>query len=86
MFEIFQKYKSILDYLPLVLVTVLFATESELEKHALNTSCQIATTIITLTIFYILVIQYKNDKIIALLVSLVIWFILIYIKKKYVPN
>lgn len=86
MFELFQKYKSILDYLPLVLITVLFVAESELELHALNTSCQIAITILTLGIFYILSIRYKNTKFIALLVSLTIWIVLVYIKKKYVPN
>ena len=86
MFELFKKCKNILDYLPLVLVTVLFVAESELEKHALVTSCQIAITVVTLSIFYILIIRYKNSKFFAVFVSIVLWFILVCIKKKYIPN
>lgn len=84
MLEVFKKYKNILDYLPVVLITLLFVAEAEFEKHAVNTSCQISITIITLAIFYILVIRYKNTKFLALLVSLFIWIILIYIKKIYI--
>jgi len=86
MFDFFKKYKTIFDYLPLVLITVLFVAEAEMEKQALHTSCQLAITIVTLAIFYILVIRYKNAKLLAVLVCLIIWFILVYIKKKYVPN
>ena len=82
--EYIQKYKNITDYLPIILITVFFVAEAELEKHALHTSCQIAITIITLAIFYILSIRFKSTKFISLLVCIIIWIFLIYIKKTYI--
>lgn len=86
MFEYFKTYKNLLDYLPLVLVTVLFAAEAEMETHALNTSCQVAITIVTLVIFYLMVIKFRNTKLFSLVVATLIWGILIYVKKKYIPT
>lgn len=86
MFKLFQKYKNIFDYLPILLVTMLFVTETELEKHAVNISCQMCITIVTLVIFYILIFRYNNTKTISLIVAIIIWLILVYIKKKYIPN
>jgi hypothetical protein len=86
MFEYFRTCKNFLDYLPLVLITLLFVAEAEMEKHALNTSCQMVITIITLVIFYLIVMRFKNTKLIALIIAMVVWIVLIYIKKKYVPT
>jgi hypothetical protein len=83
MYNFFQKHKSIFDYLPMMLITLLFVAESELEKHAINTSCQMVITIFIMTLFYILVIYYKNTKTISLFVCCFLWIILIYIKKSY---
>ena len=80
----FQKYKNYLDYFPIVLITILFIAETEIEKHALHTSCQIAITIVTLIVFYILVIRYENTRLFSVIVAGIIWAILIYIKKKYI--
>lgn len=86
MFELFSKFKKYTDYLPLILVALFFISENEVEKHALNTSCQISMTIITVAIFYIMVIRYKNTKLVALLATGLIWACMVYIKKKYVEN
>ena len=85
MLEYFKIYKNYLDYLPLMLLTLLFVAESEIELHALNTSCQIAITIITLAIFYIAIMRFKNTKLLALMFAVVVWIVLVYIKKKYIP-
>ena len=84
MLEFIRKYRSILDYLPMLLVTLLFVAETELEKHAVNTSCQVAITIVTLVVFYVLILKWKNTRIFAFLVAMTIWVILIYVKKQYV--
>jgi hypothetical protein len=86
LFDYFKICKNYLDYLPLVLITVLFVAESELELHALNTSCQIAITVITLVIFYMIVMRFKNTKMVALIIAIIVWITLIYIKKRYIPN
>jgi intracellular septation protein A len=85
MFEYFKTCKNFLDYLPLVLVTILFVAEAEMEKHALHTSCQMVITITTLVIFYLMVMKFKNTKLLSLIVAVIVWITLVYIKKKYIP-
>lgn len=83
MIHIYNKCKYYLDYFPLILLTLFFLTETEIEKHALFTSYQIAITIITLATFYIISFRMKNSRL-AFLIALLIWVVLIFIKKKYI--
>lgn len=83
MLHLYNKCKYYLDYFPIILITLFFLTESEIEKHALFTSYQIAITIITLTTFYIVAFRMKNNKL-SFFIALVVWIILIIIKKKYI--
>ena len=80
--ELMNKCKGYLDYLPLMLITLLFIAETELEHHAVHMSCQIAITIITLSIFFIVVINIKDSKVLGFTVALTVWIILIYIKNR----
>jgi hypothetical protein len=75
-----DKYKTLFEYLPLVLVGLLFKTEAELEKHAINTSCQIAITIIVLVVFFSIALRFKS-KVLAFSKSILIWVIMVHIKK-----
>ena len=83
MLHLYNKCKYYLDYFPIILITLFFLTESEIEKHALFTSYQIAITIITLTTFYIVAFRMKSNKL-SFFIALVVWIILIIIKKKYI--
>jgi hypothetical protein len=83
MIHLYNKCKYYLDYFPLILITLFFLTETEIEKHALHTSYQIAITIITLTIFYIVTFRLKNNKL-AFFLALFTWIILTIVKKKYI--
>jgi len=83
MIHLYNKCKYYLDYFPLILITLFFLTETEIEKHALHTSYQISITIITLTIFYIVTFRLKNNKL-AFFLALFTWVILIIVKKKYI--
>lgn len=75
-----DKYKSLFEYLPLALVGLLFITEAELEKHALNTSCQIAITIIVLIVFFSIALRFKN-RVIAFCIAIILWVLMVHIKK-----
>lgn len=81
--HVYNKCKYYLEYFPLILITLFFLTETEIEKHALHTSYQLAITIITLSLFYIIAFRMKNNKM-AFFVSLIAWIILTIIKKKYI--
>ena len=81
MIHLYNKCKYYLDYFPVILITLFFLTETEIEKHVLHTCYQIAITIITLTIFYIVTFHKKNNKL-AFVLALFTWIILIFIKKK----
>ena len=80
----FQKYKSYLDYIPIAIIALLFITETELETHAVNMSCQLCTTIIAVVVFYTICFNFKNAKNIALAVAITIWIVLVYAKNNYI--
>ncbi len=83
MIDYFNKYKSYIDYIPLVLVGLIFLSESDLEKHAFKTGCQICITVACLTIFYICSLNFTNGKVVGLCLAAVLWLILIYLKRSY---
>ena len=86
MFKIFNKYKKYMEYLPLMLVGIYFVAEAEMEKHAVNTSCQLIITLITVIIFFLLLFKFRQHKIVALLVASALWVILVFAKNKYVKK
>ena len=77
--------KKLTDYVPLVLITLLFVAETELQDHALNISVQIALTIFIIIVFFT-VLHQCNSKKIAITISFVLWIILVYIKNIYIPK
>lgn len=80
-----NSYKSLFEYLPVVLVGLLFVTDSELEKHAVNTSCQLAITIAVTVTFFSIALKFKN-KIIAFSVAVILWVLMVHMKKMYIVN
>lgn len=76
----FQKH---LEYIPIMLITLLFIAEAELETHAANMSCQLCTTVIVVVIFYSICFNFKNAKNIALVIAVILWVLLVYVKKNY---
>lgn len=83
MFQLIQNYKEYKDYIPIMLITLLFIAENEVEKHAINTCCQIAITIITVTVFFLFLIQLRRPKLFAFTIAFFFWVFLVYIKKRY---
>lgn len=81
--HLYNKCKYYLDYFPLILLTLFFLSETDIEQHALRTSYQISITIVTLSIFYIISLRLKNINI-AFALSIIVWILLIYIKKNYI--
>lgn len=84
--EFIDKHKKILDYLPLMLLTLLFITEAELEKHAVHLSCQMVITIVCMVVFFIIAINIKNSRVLAFTIALFFWVVLIYAKNVYIPK
>ena len=82
MFQILNSYGKHLEYFPIVLVTLLLITETELEKHALNMSCQVSIMVFTVLVFYLLILKFQKSRIFAFLICCFVWVILVYVKKK----
>lgn len=82
----FSRHKHVLEYIPVVLVTLLLVAEVELEKHAVNLSCQLAITIFVLGIFFFFVSTLKSHRIIAFVICIVTWIALVYCKQKYISR
>jgi len=88
MFETLQPYvdklRICLDYIPLALITILFIAETEIEKHAMNFSCQTAIMVFTVVVFIILITKLKQDRLLAFVIVIFLWLTLVYLKHKYV--
>jgi hypothetical protein len=80
----FQNYKKYADYFPIALITLFFIAEAELEAHAVNISCQFCMTIISIVIFYIICFNFTNAKNIAFITAVIIWIILLYVKRNFI--
>lgn len=80
--NLFTKCRNFGEYLPLVLVTLLFVAENELGNHAISVAFQLGITAIVLCIFY-LTLACFGGRYIALFIAVVIWIALIYLKKSY---
>jgi hypothetical protein len=78
-----QTCKRYFDYLPVILLTLLFATETELEKHAIFFSCQICIVLLTTILFFLLTLKFGSERKTAFAVSFVLWIILMYYKRTY---
>lgn len=86
MFAFVKKYRTYTEYLPIVLLGLLFIADTEIEKHAVKMSCQLTITIFTLLIFFIVAIKFPKAKIIAFITAFVLWVMLIYVKRQYLPE
>lgn len=80
----FLKLKNYTEYLPILLITLLFITDSEVDKHALSMSCQMVITIICAVIFFLIVIKMRKSKLLAFITAGITWVILVYIKRVYI--
>lgn len=78
---LFEK-KKLLDYLPFILVPLLFIADEEMEHHAFKTSFQFGIVITTSIIFFIIFFRFRS-KAIAFSCALVLWMILQYVKSKF---
>lgn len=81
---IFKKYQKYFDYLPLLLITLLFVADAELETKAVNLSCQIVIMITCVSVFFIIALKFRNSKVIAFFIAVAFWLILVHIKNKYI--
>lgn len=73
------------DYVPMVLVSLLFIAEKELSNHALNVSLQLALTIFIIIVFFTILYQCQSKKM-AIIGSFILWIILVYIKDIYISK
>jgi Ca2+/Na+ antiporter len=78
--------KSKLEYIPIVLLSLLFIADKDAEIHALNVSCQVIITIVILGIFFMLMLQFGRGKIVSFLIAATAWVVLTNAKKSYFPQ
>lgn len=74
--------KKLLDYLPFILVPLLFIADEEMEHHAFKTSFQFAIVVVTSIIFFLIFFKFRS-RAIAFLCALILWIVLQFIKNKF---
>lgn len=86
MFEVFTKYKKYTDYIPMILIAVLFMAENEIENHTFHSTCNMFIGALTLFIFFVIGLKLKSGKMYGFLFALIIWVTLVYLKNCYFPR
>jgi hypothetical protein len=83
-----NKFKPLFEFIPMFLITILFISENEIEKHVINTSCQLMISLITILILYLMIRNISNNtyKIFAFVLTGIVWVVLVYVKKNYIPK
>lgn len=75
----------IIEFLPIMLFSLLFIVDSNIEKHIVKYSLQIGITIISITLFFLLLLK-TNSKTLAFIFAAVVWIGLAFLKYKIVKN
>ena len=79
----FSDCKKYYDYIPITLLGLLFITETDIERHAIHTSCNLCINIISIVCFYCICLHFEQSKIVAFITSIIIWMTLFYIKQNH---
>jgi hypothetical protein len=79
-----QDCKKYYEYVQVTLIGLLFIAEADMHYHAIHNSCHICINIISVIVFYCIILHYEKSKVFAFITSLIIWIILIYIKDKHI--
>lgn len=74
--------KKLLDYLPFILIPLIFIADEEMEKHALRTTFQLGIVVLTLIIFFIIFFRFKSRSL-AFIVAVLLWGFLQFQKNKF---
>lgn len=83
MFATLGKYKKYGDYIPLMLIAILFMAENEIKNHTVQSSCQLVISLLTLLIFFLVAIKFKSGKYYGFITAFLLWVILVYLKNCY---
>jgi hypothetical protein len=77
--------KVVSDYhIPVIILSLLLISETELEKHGLNMCCQFCITITAVILFYVLVLSFKCSKNTAGCIAIMFCILAVYFKNSYV--
>ena len=83
MYNTIRKYT---ENLPIFLIALLFIAQSELERHAVRTTFNMATALACNVIFYVIFFKYPNSRYLAFMTALFVWFIMVYVKTSYIGH
>lgn len=72
------------EYIPIVLLSLMFVADEQLEHKALSMSCQTCIMVICSIIFFMLLLKFSYSKYTAFIITGVLWVLLIYIKQQYI--
>jgi len=86
MLNFIKTHKHKLEYIPLILISLLLVAEEELEHRTFHISCNLVFAFITIIIFSILVFKIKCKKYIAIALCIVVYFLLIHCKNLHFPK
>lgn len=83
MYDTIKNVRNYTEYIPIMLLGILFIAEEEIERHAINISYQMAISAATAVVFFVLFMRFKLGKRTCFLLATLMWLMLIYVKRVY---
>lgn len=72
-----------MEYIPIMLIALLFIAEEEMDHHLANTSCQLVISLLAVICFIVIVGYFGCSKKFAIFLICILWFFLVYTKRCY---
>jgi len=77
----FSKLSGMWDYVPFMLVTLMFVAEAEMGNHLAKTGWKVGLTMLIIVLLYICIVVFKLQRAVVFIIAAVLWVIFIYVKR-----
>ena len=86
MFELLKnpfviKIKSSLEYVPLILLTLMFISEAEIDRSITKSACNVIFVFFLLILLYIFLVDFKMNRCVVVGIAMLMWIGLILVRK-----
>ena len=77
-----KKYLSRIGLFPIALVTMIFLTEKEMDKHAEKMCFGLLLHLIIFSLLYFMLLHLKVNRLVAISIAMILWIVTFFIRQK----
>ena len=75
------RVKSVMEYVPLMLLTLMFISEAEMDRNITKSACNVIFVFFLLILLYICLVDFKMNRCVVVGIAMLLWIVLILIRK-----